>query len=475
MNQAKGFYIGNEYLAPSGNIYNIRNPFNDEIVASIHMAQIEERERTVKLAYESFDEVSKISAEERINLLERFRDGIVKRSDEIAKTIALEAGKPIRYSKAEVKRALITIHLAIEAVRSPKWEHIPINASHDDKWQYGIIQRFPIGPVLGITPFNFPINLVMHKLAPAIAAGCPFILKPASQVSSTALILGDILNEIGTVPGQVSIVPMSAETANPLAGDDRIKLITFTGSDDVGWSIKSRCVKTRVSLELGGNAGCIIEPDTDLERATNRCLMGAFANQGQVCISLQRLYIHESIYDDFISSFVDKTSKLKYGDPLDETTDMGPVINKKEAERIVSWIDEASSKGGNVLCGGNRDGSIVQATIIENPSPDCKVLKDEVFGPVVVVNKYSDFDDAVESVGDTRYGLQAGIFTRDMEKAYRAYRTWQVGGVIVNDVPTFRVDAMPYGGCRDSGIGREGPEYAIEEMTETRIMVVNEP
>lgn len=475
MKQAKGFYIGNEYLTPSANIYDIRNPYNGEIVSSIHMAQDAEREQAVQLAHDSFEDVASTSPEDRINLLEGLRDGIINRSDEIARTITLESGKPIKYSRAEVKRALNTIDISIGVIRNPKWKHIPIQAMPNENPRYGIIQRFPIGPVLGITPFNFPLNLVMHKLAPAIAAGCPFILKPASQVASIALILGEILNEIGTVPGQISIIPMTAETANPLAGDNRIKLITFTGSDIVGWSIKSRCVKTRVSLELGGNAGCIIEPDTNIERAIDRCLMGGFANQGQVCISLQRLFIHESIYDDFISGFVDKASKLKLGDPLNDNTDLGPVINETEAKRIVSWIEEASLKGANILCGGNRNGTMVEATIIENPSRDCKVMKDEIFGPVVAVNKYSDFNTALESVSYTRFGLQAGIFTTDMQKALKAYKSLQVGGVIINDVPTFRVDEMPYGGCRDSGIGREGPEYAVEEMTETRIMVVNEP
>jgi acyl-CoA reductase-like NAD-dependent aldehyde dehydrogenase len=473
MNSPKGFFIGGKLHNPTSELKEIKNPFNGEVVAVICLAGQAEREKTVRLACDSFERVSNLLVSQRISVLEGLHDGIRSRNEEIAKTIALEAGKPVKLARGEVLRGLNTISISIDAAGNPDVEHISFDTGLKSSGRYGIVQRFPIGPVLGITPFNFPLNLVLHKLAPALACGCPFILKPSTQTASTALILGEILNELGTEPGQVSIVPMSASTADGFVGDDRIKLITFTGSDTVGWSIKARSHKTRVALELGGNAGCIVEPDANLEWAVDRCVMGAFSFQGQVCISLQRLFIHEDIYDNFIAKFIEKTKQLVMGDPLDEKTDLGPMITEQEAIRVKDWIDEASDKDAKILTGGNRKGSMLEPTIIENPSDECRVVSDEVFGPVVRVKRYSNFDDAVQSVGKTRYGLQAGIFTNDMEKACKAFKSWQVGGVIVNDVPTFRSDEMPYGGSRDSGIGREGPKYAIEEMTERRIMVVN--
>jgi acyl-CoA reductase-like NAD-dependent aldehyde dehydrogenase len=472
----KGFYIGRRYFAPDDNIHEIRSPYNNEVVSVILMAGEKEREIAVQTALDSFGNVSTISANERIEILKSLATGIEKRKEEIAKLIAMESGKPIKLARAEIQRSLLTIDASIDMIKHPEWEHMPLDTTEKSlKWRYGIVQRFPVGVVLGITPFNFPINLVMHKLAPAIASGCPFILKPASQVASTALILGEILQQIGLEEGQVTIIPMTGKTADPLASDDRIKLITFTGSAEVGWSIKARAMKTRVSLELGGNAGCIVEPDADLDWAVNRLVMGSFSNQGQVCISTQRIYVHADIYENFKSKFVEKTLKLKMGDPLDESTDIGPMITLQDAERASEWVIEAIEQGAKLLCGKKNTSTMFEPTILENPPDTCRVMKDEIFAPVVSLIKYADFSHALNAINDTKYGLQAGIFTRDLEKAYAAFRSWNVGGVIVNDVPTFRVDSMPYGGSKDSGIGREGPRYAIEEMTEIRLMVVNQP
>jgi len=335
------------------------------------------------------------------------------------------------------------------------------------------LRRFPIGPVAGITPFNFPINLVAHKVAPAIAAGCPIVLKPAPQTPLCSLLLAECVQQAGWPDGGLSVLPLSNEDAGLLVTDDRIKLISFTGSVPVGWDIKRRAGKKKVVLELGGNAAVIVHGDADVAYAAERCVVGGFAYAGQTCISVQRIFVEQSVYGKFTDRLVEAVKQLKTGDPFDESTDVGPLIRESDAIRTVSWIDEAVRAGARLLCGGRRTNSIVEPTILTGTKSDMKVNCQEVFGPVVTVEPYKDFDQAIRQVNHSAYGMQAGIFTRDANLLFHAYEELEVGGVVAGDVPSFRIDHMPYGGVKDSGLGREGLRYAIEEMTEPKLLVMN--
>ena len=337
----------------------------------------------------------------------------------------------------------------------------------------GVIRRFPRGPIAGISPFNFPLNLVCHKVAPALASGNTISVKPASATPLSALLLGEILLEAGALPGSYNVIPCSARLAEPLVTDPRLKMVTFTGSAEVGWGIKSKAEKKMVCLELGGNAATMVEPDADMDFAVQRCILGGYAYAGQICISIQRIYVHEKVFDEFTDAFVKGVEVLHVGDPLLEETDVGPMIDEASAVQTEEWIKEAVSQGAKTLTGGQRNGTMVQPAVLVNVPRDAKVSWEEVFAPVVVLDSYKTFEEAMEKVNDSKFGLQAGVFTKDIEKAFKAFNGIDVGGVVVNDIPTFRVDHMPYGGVKDSGFGREGVKYAIEEMTEIKIMVVN--
>ena len=339
----------------------------------------------------------------------------------------------------------------------------------------GMSKRVPIGPCSFISPFNFPLNLAAHKVAPAIAAGCCFVLKPASRTPLGAIIMGEVLAETDMPLGSFSILPCSRDGADLFTTDDRFKLLSFTGSPDVGWALKAKAGKKPVILELGGNAACVVDHDTDLNDAIERIVFGAYYQSGQSCISVQRIIVHESIYDEFKSAFVEKVSQLVHGDPLDESTFIGPMIAESEAKRLEDWIKQAVSKGADLLCGGKREGAMLEATILENVPNDCDVNSEEAFGPVSVLSKFNDFDEALKEVDNSQFGLQAGIFTRDIYKAHTAWDTLEVGGVVIGDVPSWRVVNMPYGGVKESGLGREGIRYAIEDMTEIRLMVLRNP
>ncbi|MFC2161144.1 aldehyde dehydrogenase family protein [Acidobacteriota bacterium] len=450
-----------------------KSPYDQKAFAAIHFADQQQVQNAIHSAHLAFEKTKLLSSFERFEILSFISSEIIRRKEELAESITLSSGKTITSARVETQRAANTFQVAAEEARRQEGDIIPLDWSPQTKKRWGVIRRFPIGVVVGITPFNFPLNLVAHKVAPAIASGNSVIIRPASQVSITALLLGEIVNESGFPSGGFNIVPCGYEETKPLLEDERVKKITFTGSPEIGWALKKKAFKKKVTLELGGNAAVIIEPDTDLDYALSRTLLGSFSYSGQICISIQRIFLHENIYDRFMADFVPLTKKLKIGNPLNEDTEIGPMINTGAAHQIEEWVNEAVQNGGNLVTGGHRNGTLVEPTILENVSPELRVSCQEAFGPVVVVSPYRNFEEALKGVNHSIYGLQAGVFTKDLQKAFNAYEILDVGGVIINDIPTFRIDHMPYGGVKESGFGREGLKYAIEEMTELKLMAIN--
>ena len=432
-------------------------------------------EEAVEAAVAAFEVTRHLPAYERGAILRNVSAGIKARREELGRLIALEAGKPIRDALVEVDRAVLTFRLGAEEAERMVGEMIPLDLMPASKGRVGITRRFPIGPIAGISPFNFPLNLAAHKLAPAIASGNPIVLKPPSKDPLTMLTVAEILEESGVAAGSVSILPMTREIGDRMVADERFKLLTFTGSPSVGWRMKERAGKKKVVLELGGNAGVIIDRTADLDWAVRRNLVGAFTYAGQVCISVQRMFIHEGIWDEFLERFATGAHAIKVGDPLDPQTEMGPMVDAAAAERTQRWVDEAVALGGKVVLGGKADGSFFQPTILTDVPPTAQVCSNEAFAPLVVAFPFRDFGDAIKNVNDSMFGLQTGVFTNDLAHAWQAFHELEVGGVIVNDVPTYRIDHMPYGGVKDSGLGREGLRWAIEDMTEIRIMVMAQP
>ncbi len=406
-----------------------------------------------------------------LHCVKRFRE----RHDELVEVLIVEGGKVIRDARGEVGRLIETFQIAAEEATRVGGEVLPMDIAERAEKFWGMWKRVPIGPVSFITPFNFPYNLVAHKVAPAIAAGCPFVLKPAEKTPVGALLIGEILAECDDLPeGAFSILPVNRDEAGRFTTDERLKLLSFTGSDKVGWMLKEKAGKKPVVMELGGNAACLVDADADIDDAVDRLAFGAFYQSGQSCISVQRVQVHESIYDELKDKLVDKVGSLKKGDPRDPETFIGPLISEDDAKRVVEWISEAVDKGARCLVGGERDGVIVTPAVLEGVNRDCRVYDNEVFGPVLVLEPFSDFDSALEVINSSRYGLQAGLFVRDIGKIRKAWDTLDVGGVVINDIPAFRVDHMPYGGVKDSGLGREGIRYAIEDMTEIRLLAVRD-
>ena len=432
-------------------------------------------EQAVEAAVEAFEVTRRLPAYERGAILRNISAGIRARREELGRLIALEAGKPIRDSLVEVDRAVLTFRLGAEEAERMVGETIPLDLMPASKGRMGITRRFPIGPIAGISPFNFPLNLAAHKVAPAIASGNPIVLKPPSKDPLTMLTVAEIIEEAGAPAGSVSILPMSRELGDRMVSDDRFKLLSFTGSPSVGWRMKERAGKKRVVLELGGNAGVIVDKSADLDWAVKRCLTGAFAYAGQVCISVQRMFIHEDVWDAFMAKFVEGARGLKVGDPLDPQTDVGPMVDENAASRTQRWVDEALAAGGKALVGGRADGSFFPPTILTNVPMTAQVCSNEAFAPLVVAFPFRDIGEAIRQVNDSMFGLQTGVFTNDLGGAWQSFNELEVGGVIVNDVPTYRIDHMPYGGVKDSGLGREGLRWAIDDMTEVRIMVLAWP
>ena len=451
----------------------VTSPFDSSHVGTTYLASGDELKMAVASAHASFETLKSMTAYERSEILERVVEGLKNREEEIAQVIAREAGKPIRDARLEVSRAQGTFKIAAEESKRLYGEVIPLDVIPGVSGREGITKHFPIGLVLGITPFNFPLNLVAHKVAPAMAVGNPIIIKPASSTPITSILLGEVITDAGWPAGGVSIVPCSGRDAEAVLDDDRIKKLSFTGSPAVGWHLKGVCKKKRVTLELGGNAGVIVHSDADVERAAERCLLGAFSYAGQICISVQRIYVHSDIFDAFKERFLEKVSGLKVGDPTLEGTDVGPMIDGDSVEQTKRWIAEAEKGGAKVIAGGNRSGNTLEPTVLTGTVPSMKVCSEELFAPVVVLERYDDFKGAVGEVNLGHFGLQAGVFTKDSDLIFSAYRDLDVGGLIVDDIPTFRVDSMPYGGVKDSGFGREGVRYAMEDMMELKLLVLN--
>ena len=437
------------------------------------MATKEDVEAAIQAAVAAFEITKKLGSYQRKEVLQKISTRLENRREEFARSIALEAGKPIKTARAEVDRAIFTFSVAAEEATRIGGEYLPLDWQEFTAGRWGIEKRFPLGPIAAITPFNFPLNLVAHKVAPAIAAGCTMVLKPAPQTPMTALMLAEVVEEAGWPAGALNVLPMSNEEAALIVSDDRLKMLSFTGSATVGWQLKAKSGKKRVVLELGGNAGVIIHSDADVDYAIERCVTAGYSYAGQSCISVQRILVHRPIYERFLESFVTRVKKLKTGDPLDESIDVGPLIREQDAIRAITWIERAVQSGAKLLTGGSRKGPVVEPTVLTRTTPTMDVNCEEVFAPVKTVEPYDDFSAAIRQINDSRYGLQAGVFTNDVRLLFQAYNELEVGGVVAGDVPTFRIDHMPYGGVKDSGLGREGLRYAIEEMTEPKLLVMN--
>lgn len=449
------------------------NPFDYVQIGMVHNATIDDAERAIECAVRAFDVTKRLPSHTRKTILKNLARLLGENKDRFAEMLCSEAGKPITLAHGEIARAVATLELSAEEATRISGEYIPLDYSAADEGRFGITKRVPLGVVLAITPFNFPINLLAHKVGPAIAIGAPVIHKPCVQAPMTAFEFAKLVYEAGYPPEAYSVVYCEPDVAQKFVTDDRIKVLSFTGSDAVGWKLKSLAGKKRVLLELGGSAACIVEPDIpDMDYVVSRCVTGAFAYAGQVCISIQRLLIHDSIYDEFTARFVRAAGDVKCGDPSDYNTIVGPMIDSDAAERVDRWIMNAVAIGARVLTGERTCRQMFAPFVLEDVPDGCELGCNEVFGPVVSLYRYDDFDEAIRIVNRNKYGLQAGVFTSNFEKAYKAFDELEVGGVIINDVPTWRTDAMPYGGTKDSGIGREGPRYAIEEMAELRLMAI---
>jgi acyl-CoA reductase-like NAD-dependent aldehyde dehydrogenase len=467
-----GFFVDGRW-SEDGDLVEIRAPFDGSVVARVVQARRQHAESAIAAAVKAFGTTRRLPAFERQRVLRRVAQSIAERREEFSRTLAQEAGKPIKLARTEVDRAVFTFNVAAEEATRIYGEYLPLDSLEATAGRWGIVRRFPLGPVAGITPFNFPLNLVAHKVAPAIAAGCSMVLKPAPQTPLCSLLLAECVQQAGWPDGGLNVLPLSNEDAGLLVTDERIKLISFTGSVPVGWDIKGRAGKKKVALELGGNAGVIVHSDADLSYAAERCVMGGFGYAGQTCISVQRILVEESVYGKFVDLLVEGVKMLKTGDPLEESTDIGPLIRESDAIRVTNWIEEAVRTGARLLCGGGRDGSMVNPTVLTGTKAEMKVNCQEIFGPVVTVEPYKNFDEALRRINNSNFGLQAGLFTRDAKLLFQAYDELEVGGLIAGDVPSFRIDQMPYGGVKDSGLGREGVRYAIEEMTDLKLLVMN--
>jgi len=457
----------------TGRLMPVVSPYDGHEVARVHLGDEREMEDATLAALRAFKEMRGLSRGRRAEILRAVAEGVSRRKDEIAATMTEEMGKPIQYARAEVARCVSTFTLASEEAKRWTGEVVPVDIEAHTTGYFAMTLMVPLGPIAAISPFNFPLNLVAHKLAPALAIGSSVVLKPARQTPLEALTLAEIVHEAGAPPGAFNVVNCEPAVGERLATDDRFPFLSFTGSVGVGWRLKQKAWKKRVTLELGGNAACIVHSDADLDYAVSRCLSGGFAQAGQSCISVQRILVHESTYGAFEKRFLEGVARLKTGDPKDPATVVGPVIDAASADRIMSWISEAKAAGARLLAGGTRNGNVVAATVVADAGASLKVSCQEVFGPLVSLARYRDFEQAVAIADDSTYGLQAGVFTHDIRLIRHAAQNLQVGGVMVNDVPTMRVDNMPYGGTRDSGIGREGPRYAMHEMSEPRLVLFN--
>jgi acyl-CoA reductase-like NAD-dependent aldehyde dehydrogenase len=467
-----GFFHKNGFHTSSKPV-EIHSPYDNQLVGVTFEPEDCQVEAAVHEAVAVFSQMAKLPSYRRAEILRRIADGIETRREDFIRTMALEAGKPRKACAVEVDRAIFNFRAAAEEAVRIEGELKALDMMAATKNRWGIVRRFPVGPVLAITPFNFPLNLVGHKVAPAFAAGCTIVVKPAPQAPLCALLLAEAVQEAGTPAGAFAVLPSSIAQAESMVRDERFRMLSFTGSTTVGWKLKSIAGKKRVALELGGNAGVIVHGDANLELAADRCAQGGFTYAGQTCISVQRILVQRSVEKKFTELLVDRVKALVVGDPLDPKTDVGPLISRGAAERVDDWVSDAIAGGARSLCGRRRRDSIMEPTVLVDTKPEMLVNCEEIFGPVVTLASYDSFDEALVRINDTRFGLQAGVFTRDIGHVFRAFEQIEVGGLMVNEVPAFRVDTMPYGGSKESGIGREGPRYAIEEMTEPRLLMLN--
>ncbi len=466
------FYLAGEWRA-SDDALSVRNKYSGDEVAVVSRASRDDVQAAIAAATDAFEQTRAMPAYKRAAVLQHIAGALQSQYEKLARQLATEAGKPIKTARQEIDRAILTCTIASEEAKRIEGEWLPMDVAPVGEGRVALVKRFPIGPISAITPFNFPMNLVAHKVAPALASGCPIIVRPASATPLSALSLAEIIHDSGWPKGAFSVLPSTTQAAEPLITDERIKLLTFTGSPAVGWPLKNKAGRKRVTLELGGNAGVIVHHDCDLDFAVSRIVAGAFGYAGQSCISVQRAFVHRSIHDAFVQKLLAKASALNVGDPLDEATDVGPMIDAASAQNVEQWVGEAVQAGAIVLAGGTRHGNLMQPTVMSNVKSEMRVCAQEVFAPLMTVVPYDRFEDAVEAVDDGDFGLQCGIFTRDLKNIWHAYERIDVGGVIVNDVSSYRVDHMPYGGVKQSGFGREGVKYAIEEMTEPKLLVMN--
>ena len=468
----KKILIGGEWRAGSES-FAVNNPFSGEPIAEVFSASAAETEEAIASAETASKQMRSLARFEIAKGLRAIADRIGKRKEEFAKTIAEEAAKPITLARGEVERGIATFYWAAGEAERFCGEVVPVDTISIGRGKTAYTRKIPRGVVYGITPFNFPLNLVAHKVAPALAAGNAIIIKPSDKTPLTALLLGEVFLESGLPAGALQIVPMNVKYIDTPINDERIQMISFTGSAEVGWNLKSKVGRKSIALELGGNAPVIVDQSADIKKSVAKTAMGAFAYAGQVCISVQRVFVHEKIFDEWTNAFVERAKNLKKGNPLDKLTELSVMITKDAAKKAHESIEEARANGAKILCGGERNGALLDATILTNTSSEMRVVSEEIFAPVAVVEKFAAFDEAVNLANQTEYGLQAGVFTEDLSNANYAAENLEYGGVIINDVPTFRVDNMPYGGVKSSGFGREGVRYAMEEMSETRLIVIN--
>ena len=469
----KQFYVNGEWKTTE-KFAELRSPHTKEVIAQIPQATREEVEQAIDVAHDTRTQMAELTAYERAAILEHLTQLFIDNREKAAKIISSEAGKPIKYALGEIDRTIETYKFAAEEAKRLTGEMIPMDAAKNGANRFGYTIEQPIGVIAAITPFNFPQNLVAHKVGPAIAAGNTIVLKPASQTPLSALFLAELIDQTALPKGAFNVVTGSGKTVgDALVENDKVKMITFTGSPAVGIGIQKKAGLKKVALELGSNSGLIIDRNVDLSQIVPKCVMGAFSNQGQVCISLQRTYVMEELFEEFIEQFASLTKQLVIGNPLEETTDISAMINPEEQERAISWVQEAVQNGAEIITGGTIENGVFMPTILSNVAPNLKVSCQEVFAPIVVVNRISSIEEGIDAINDSNYGLQAGIFTNDIQTAFKASKKLEVGGVMINDIPTYRIDQMPYGGVKESGTGKEGLKYAIHEMTETKLVVWN--
>ncbi|EUC69850.1 aldehyde dehydrogenase [Alcanivorax sp. 97CO-5] len=471
LKDAYPYYLANEAVFANQDL-DVTDKYSGDVATRVAMADAATIDKAIDAADKATKPMAQLAPYERQAILYHCVKRFEERFEELALALCIEAGKPIKDARGEVGRLIDTFRVAAEEAVRIDGEMPNLEIAPRAKGYRGMVKRVPIGPCSFISPFNFPLNLAAHKVAPAIAAGCPFVLKPASRTPIGAIIIGEVLAETDLPKGAFSILPCHREGADLFTTDERFKLLSFTGSPDVGWDLKARAGKKPVILELGGNAAVIVDEDADLDDAVERITFGAFYQSGQSCIGVQRILIHDAIYDELKTRLVEKTASLTMGDPKDEETFIGPVISEGEATRLENWINEAVDAGATLLVGGKREGAMLEATLLENAPKGSNIVEEEAFGPVAVISRFSNFDEALNTVNESKFGLQAGIFTRDLYKAHKAWDELEVGGVVIGDVPSWRVDNMPYGGVKDSGLGREGIRWAINDMTEERLLVI---